>query len=236
MNDMDIQDLNELDHSLTLAINGSDSIFWDNVMYTVTNTFSWTIVIAFLLYIIFKNNSPKEALVVIITIALMIALADRLCSGLVKPGVGRWRPTQDPELMYMIDVVRDYRGGQFGFFSGHSCNTFCMAMFLSLLFRSAKVTWTLFFWAASTTFTRLYLGVHYLGDVTVGFFIGNTIGFLSYHIMNFVKARMNIRRNKFISMQFTSTSYLKADMDMFLAVVFLNYLLVIIIAMMLGID
>lgn len=236
MNDMDIQDLNELDHSLTLAINGSDSIFWDNVMYTVTNTFSWTIVIAFLLYIIFKNNSPKEAFVVIITIALMIALADRLCSGLVKPGVGRWRPTQDPELMYMVDVVRGYRGGSFGFFSGHSCNTFCMAMFLSLLFRSGKVACALFFWAATTTFTRLYLGVHYLGDVTVGFFIGNTIGCVSYYLMNMAKKKMNIVQNKFISMQFTSTSYLKSDMDMFLAVVFLNYMLVIIIAMILGID
>jgi len=233
---MSIQDLNELDHGLTLAINGSDSIFWDNVMYTVTNTFSWTIVIIFLLYIIFKNNSPKEALVVIITMILMIALADRLCSGFVKPAVGRWRPTQDPELMYLIDVVRGYRGGQFGFFSGHSCNTFCMATFLSLLFRNWKVTLTLFFWAATTTFTRLYLGVHYLGDVLVGFVIGITIGIVSYYLMNVAKTKMNIRQNKFISLQFTSSSYLKSDLNLFLAVVFLNYLFVIVIAMMLGID
>ncbi len=233
---MSLQELNELDHGLTLAINGSDSIFWDNVMYTVTNTFSWTLVIIALLYIIFKNNSPKEALVIFVSMVLMIAVADRLCSGFVKPAVGRWRPTQDPELMYMVDVVRGYRGGLYGFFSGHSCNTFCMAMFLSLLFKNWKLTLTLYFWAATTTFTRLYLGVHYLGDVTVGFLIGNTLGVLTYLLMNVVKVKMNIRRNKFISSQFTSSSYLKSDINLFLAVIYMNYVLVIIFSLLLGID
>lgn len=233
---MSLQELNELDHGLTLAINGSDSIFWDNVMYTVTNTFSWTLVIIALLYIIFKNNSPKEALVIFVSMVLMIAVADRLCSGFVKPAVGRWRPTQDPELMYMVDVVRGYRGGLYGFFSGHSCNTFCMAMFLSLLFKNWKLTLTLYFWAATTTFTRLYLGVHYLGDVTVGFLIGNTLGVLTYLLMNVVKVKMNIRRNKFISSQFTSSSYLKSDINLFLAVIYMNYVLVIIFSLFLGID
>ena len=96
----------ELDHQLTLALNGSDNLFWDNVMYTVTDTFSWSLVIVALLVIIFKNNSWKEALLIYVTIALLIIVADRICSGLVKPMVARWRPTQDPQLMYLLDVVR----------------------------------------------------------------------------------------------------------------------------------
>ena len=106
-------DINQLDHTLTLLINGSDSIFWDNVMYTVTNTFSWSMVIVALLVIIFKNNSIKNTLIILLTIALLIFVADRICSGLVKPMVARWRPAQDPQLMYMVDVVRGYRGGRF---------------------------------------------------------------------------------------------------------------------------
>ena len=180
---LQMHELNELDHQLTLAINGSDSIFWDNLMYTVTDTFSWTLVIIALLIIIFKNNTWKEAVMIYVTIALLIVVADRICSGLVKPMVERWRPTQDPQLMYLVDVVRDYRGGRFGFFSGHACNTMCVAMFLSWLFRSTKVTLTLFFWSLSTTFTRLYLGVHYLGDVCVGFTVGAILGILFYWLM-----------------------------------------------------
>lgn len=227
--------LNEIDHQLTLAINGSDSLFWDNVMYTVTDTFSWTLVIIVLLAIIFKNNTWKEALMVYVAMILLIVVADRICSGIVKPLVARWRPTQDPQLMYLVDVVRGYRGGRFGFFSGHACNTMCMAMFLSWLFRSTKVTLTLFFWSLSTTFTRLYLGVHYLGDVCVGFIVGAILGFGFYWLMeHYVHPR--IGKTRFISDQFTSSGYLKDDMDTFMAVVFFNYICVIIFAMTLGIG
>jgi len=227
--------LNEIDHQLTLAINGSDSLFWDNVMYTVTDTFSWTLVIIVLLAIIFKNNTWKEALMVYVAMILLIVVADRICSGIVKPLVARWRPTQDPQLMYLVDVVRGYRGGRFGFFSGHACNTMCMAMFLSWLFRSTKVTLTLFFWSLSTTFTRLYLGVHYLGDVCVGFIVGAILGFGFYWLMeHYVHPR--IGKTRFISDQFTSSGYLIDDMDTFMAVVFFNYICVIIFAMTLGIG
>ena len=227
--------LNEIDHQLTLAINGSDSLFWDNVMYTVTDTFSWTLVIIVLLAIIFKNNTWREALMVYVAMILLIVVADRICSGIVKPLVARWRPTQDPQLMYLVDVVRGYRGGRFGFFSGHACNTMCMAMFLSWLFRSTKVTLTLFFWSLSTTFTRLYLGVHYLGDVCVGFIVGAILGFGFYWLMErYVHPR--IGKTRFISDQFTSSGYLKDDMDTFMAVVFFNYICVIIFAMTLGIG
>lgn len=230
-----MNELNELDHQLTLAINGSDSLFWDNVMYTVTNTFSWSLVILTLLIIIFKNNSWKEALMVYLTIALLVFVADRICSGIVKPTVARWRPTQDPHLMYLVDVVRNYRGGKYGFFSGHACNTMCMAVFLSCLFRSSKVTLTLIFWSLTTTFTRLYLGVHYLGDVCVGFIVGIILGLLFYWLMeHYVHPKVGIKR--LISEQFTSSGYQKSDMNIFMTVIFFNYLCVIIFAMTLGIG
>lgn len=227
-------DINQLDHTLTLLINGSDSIFWDNVMYTVTNTFSWSMVIVALLVIIFKNNSIKNTLIILLTIALLIFVADRICSGLVKPMVARWRPAQDPQLMYMVDVVRGYRGGRFGFFSGHACNTMCMAVFLSMLFRSAKVTLVLIFWSLTTTFTRLYLGVHYLGDVCVGWWVGIILGLLFYYLMR--RFQRGDDRRSYISEQFTSTGYLKSDMDSFLTIIFFNYICVIIFAMTLGIG
>lgn len=230
-----MNEINELDHQLTLAINGSNSLFWDNVMYTITNTFSWSLVILVLLIIIFKNNTWKEAVMVYVTIALLIFVADRICSGMVKPMVARWRPTQDPQLMYLVDVVRDYRGGRFGFFSGHACNTMCVATFLAWLFRSPKVTVTLIFWSLTTTFTRLYLGVHYLGDVTVGFIIGAALGTLFYWLMeHFIHPRVGIKR--LISEQFTSSGYMKSDMDTFMGIIFFNYICVLIVAMTLGIG
>lgn len=226
-------DLNQLDHQLTLAINGSDSVFWDNVVYTVTNTFSWSLVIIALLYVIFRNNSLRDAIIIYVSIALLIFVADRVCSGIVKPTVARWRPTQDPHLMFLIDTVRDYRGGRFGFFSGHSCNTFCMATFFSLLFRSKKLALTLYLWAATTTFTRLYLGVHYLGDVTVGFFMGIFFGVLFYMLMLFLRKRYG-SSGKLISEQFTSSGFVRSDLNALMSVIAINYVLVFIYAMTTG--
>lgn len=232
---MDLTDLIKLDQQATLAINGSDSLFWDNVMYTVTNTFSWTLVIVTLFWVIFKNKKLKEALLVVLFMALLIAVADRLCSGWVKPTVARWRPTQDPQLMYLVDVVRGYRGGRFGFFSGHACNTMCMAVFISCLFRYWKLTLTLIFWSLTTTFTRLYLGVHYLGDVMVGWTVGVALGLIFYYIYYHFHS-VYIDSSRLISEQFTSSGYLKSDLDVLLTVIFANYILVIIFAMTLGIG
>ena len=230
---MDLNHLIQLDHEWTLALNGSDSIFWDNVMFTYTNTFSWTLVIITLLTIIFKNNTPQRGFIILLTMILLIAVADRLCSGLVKPLVARWRPTQDPELMYLVDIVRGYRGGRYGFFSGHACNTMCMATFLSWLFRYRNVTITLVFWSLSTTFTRIYLGVHHLGDILVGFTIGVLLGTAFYFLMTYLMKRYG-NSGKMISSSFTPTGYLVDDMHVLLTVIFANYILVTTFAMFLS--
>ena len=226
--------IQQLDQSITLALNGSDSLFWDNLMMCVTNTFSWSLIIIMLLVIFFRNNYVRDAFIILLTIGLMIFVADRLCSGLVKPMVARWRPTQDPEIMYLIDIVDGYRGGRFGFFSGHACNTFCMATFLSLLFRYKAVTFTLYFWSATTTFTRLYLGVHYFGDVTVGLIVGCLIGWGSYYLYD--KVMQRLQSSRLTSDQFTPTGYKKRDMNLFLAVVYFNYICVLLVSMIKGVG
>lgn len=223
----------ELDRDITLALNGSDNIFWDNIMITTTSTWSWTLVIIAMLIVMFKNNDIREFLLILISIALMITVADRVCSGLVKPMVARWRPTQDPQIMYMVDVVNGYRGGRFGFFSGHACNTFCVATFMSLLFRHKTTTVVFYLWAATTTFTRIYLGVHYFGDVTVGMLAGLFIGAAFYAIYDKLHDRLGSSRAS--SDKFTATGYLLTDLNAFLAVVFANYILVVLIAIARGV-
>ena len=136
---MDIQRLIGFDQELLLKLNGSDSLFWDGFMWISTNMLTWIPLAVVLLYVILKNNKIKEALVIIALLGVVIALADQISSGICKPYFTRFRPTQDPELMFQIDIVNGYRGGIYGFISSHAANTFGVAVFLSLIFKSGSL-------------------------------------------------------------------------------------------------
>lgn len=61
----DLQQLIEVDKNLLLALNGSDSLFWDGFMWTVTKTATWIPALLTLLYVIFKNNRLNQSLVLL---------------------------------------------------------------------------------------------------------------------------------------------------------------------------
>ena len=225
--------ITDIDRDLTLALNGSESMFWNNLMTIFTNTFSWSLLIVMLLYIFFRNNSPKDAIIILLTIAMLVFVMDRFCSGFVKPTVARWRPSCDPDIMYLVDVVNNYRSHKYGFFSGHASNTMCVAMFLSWLFRYRKLSILLFVWSSFASYTRIYLGVHYVGDILVGTAAGLLVGYLFYRLYFYLFQRnQQIYRD---SEQYTVTGYLKKDLDLFFCVILFNYLLLIIISLFLGI-
>ena len=157
---MDIQQLIGFDQELLLKLNGSDSLFWDGFMWIATNIRTWIPMAIVLLYVIFKNNKVKESLLILALLAIVVILTDQISSGLCKPYFARFRPTQDPQLMYMIDIVNGYRGGMYGFTSSHAANTFGVAVFVSLIIRSWSLAGSLFVWASLNAFSRIYLGDH----------------------------------------------------------------------------
>ncbi len=224
---MDIQQLIEADQQLLLNLNGSDSLFWDGFMWIATSTVVWIPVALMLLYVIFKNNKAPEALFIVLMLAAVITLADQFASGFCKPFFARFRPTQDPELMYMIDIVNGYRGGRYGFISSHAANTVAVAMFVSLLVRRTSLTLMLFSWAALNAFTRIYLGVHYPGDILFGTLDGLLVGGLVYLLYYYIEKRA-FRKPRFISNQYTASGYLISDVQWLIAVLLGTYFYIVV--------
>ena len=173
---MDTNILIEIDKYLLLALNGSDSLFWDGCMKIYTTIAIWIPLLLLLMYILIKNNSFKDFLLLVLVIAAVVGCTDFISSGICKPFFERWRPTYDPELMYLVDVVDEIRGGKYGFTSSHAANSFGIATFLLLLVKNRAFSISLIIWAAMNAFTRIYLGVHYPGDILAGTFIGVTVG------------------------------------------------------------
>lgn len=175
--------LTHLDQILTLALNGSSSLYLDALAMTSTKTLTWIPLALLLLYVIIRNNDLRAVVSIVLGIALCILVADQVASGIFKPLIARYRPTQDPQLMYMVDVVNGYRGGRYGFFSSHAANTMSVAIFLSLLIRRRSLTLWLLSWSLLNCWTRVYLGVHYVGDLTVGILWGVVVGWSVYRLL-----------------------------------------------------
>lgn len=170
-----LETLRHIDQTLTLFLNGSQSLFLDGVAATATQTATWIPVAVVLLYVLIRNNNLRAVGTILLAIALSILLADQGASSVCKPLFGRLRPTHEPSIMYAIDVVNGYRGGKFGFISSHAANTFAVATLLTLLVRGRRLAIVLFGWALLNCWTRVYLGVHYVGDLASGAMWGTLV-------------------------------------------------------------
>lgn len=219
---MDLDALIELDRQLLLLLNGSSSLYLDGLVKTLTTAFTWVPLYVSLFYLVLKNNETvSQILFVVACVGLCLLFTGTVDDTVVKPLVARWRPTHDPVIGSMVDVVNSYRGGNYGFFSAHACNTFSIAVFFCWLVRSRLLSFALVAWSLVNCWTRLYLGVHFPGDILCGLTWGAVVAslvYLFYYRMN----RHRSLRKRLISSQYTRTAYLRADIDIVISVLVLT--------------
>lgn len=208
----------DLDRWLLLQVNGSSSLYLDGFVHILTTAATWIPLYIALFFMVMKNNSTMRSIALILcSAALCYLLAGAVDDGLVKPLVARWRPTHDPVIGWQVDVVNGYRGGNYGFFSAHASNTFSIAVFFSLLVRSRLLTVALVSWSLVNCWTRLYLGVHFPGDILCGLIWGGIVGTLVFFLYQRIQLRYN-HSGRYISSQYTSAGYQRIDVDVVVAV------------------
>ena len=151
-----METLIELDKQLLLTLNGSESLYYDMLMRTLTNAWTWVPLYISLFYIVLKNNENVQKILLVVACAgLCVLLAGTVDDAIVKPLVARWRPTHDPQIGLSVDIVDGYRGGRYGFFSAHASNTFSIAIFFCWLVRSRLLSLALVLWSLLNCWTRL---------------------------------------------------------------------------------
>ena len=217
-----ITTLESIDKQLLLDINGSDSLYLDRVVRTLTHGATWIPLYLSLFYIVLKNNdSFRHVFYVLGAVGLGYILAGAVDDGIVKPLVARWRPTHDPEIGLLVDIVDGYRGGRYGFFSAHASNTFCVAVLFCWIVRSRLLSIVLVAWSLLNCWTRMYLGVHFPGDILVGLLWGGTVATCVYYLYYRMTRDMTSGR-RLIYTHYTATGYLRTDGDIPVCVIVLT--------------
>lgn len=182
-------DLLALDQEITLAINGWNSPFADEFFFIFTRTDVWLTLLIVLLLVLWRECGWRNALMLLVGLALCVFLSDQFCS-IIKHFVCRLRPTHEPELDGLVHIVHDYTGGAYGFCSAHAANTVAVVVFSSLLLRRTPYAVAMASWSVLSMWSRMYLGVHYLGDIVAGALLGAAIAVGIYYLYRFVVRKM----------------------------------------------
>lgn len=178
-----LQYLGDVDTQLFLALNGLHNGFWDCFMMIYSWRLAWIPLYASFLYVMLRNFPLRVNLACILLIVIIVTICDQTASTLLKPLVERMRPSNpDNPISPLVHVVAGYRGGSYGFPSSHAANAWGMAFYAAYLARRSKLTSFLVVWAFVMSYSRIYLGVHYVGDILVGIFIGFLTATISYFI------------------------------------------------------
>ena len=173
----------EGDSSILLAVNGMHSSYFDTFMWLCSRKFEWIPFYLSILYVLFRIFNWRVVLYSLVAMGVILLLTDAVSSHFIRPVVARLRPSNlENPISEMIHIVDNHRGGRYGFPSSHASNSWGLVFFVGLLLRRRLLTTFLACWALLLCYSRLYLGVHYPGDLLAGMMLGAVVASVVYYV------------------------------------------------------
>jgi undecaprenyl-diphosphatase len=166
-----------LDEKWLLWLNSLGGKSLDPAMVFISEVYVWVPLYALLIFVLFKKFPTSDALFYLALVIVGVLLTDQISVHAFKEVFQRPRPCHQDHLIGTLRIV-DGCGGAYGFVSSHAANTFGLATLLGKILRT-KFKWVspaLLIWAAVVSYSRIYLGVHFPGDVLGGAILGMAIG------------------------------------------------------------
>lgn len=181
-----MEQLVEIDQEVFLFLNNLGTPVWDRFWNIVTDKFTSIPFYGLLLYLLYRGIGLKKTLITLLFVAGLITFTDQLAN-LFKHGLERPRPCRQEGVMEMARYVA-VRCGRYGFFSAHAASSAALTVFLGTILRQYWKGSLLVMagWALLVSYSRIYVGVHYPGDILVGWFFGILLGWLFYKLWKLV--------------------------------------------------
>lgn len=179
-----------IDHAIFHFINDSIAnpiLNWIMPIVTNENNIAIPLVLFWLWLLFYKGKRGKIAAVLLL---LTVILTDVIAAQIIKPWIGRIRPSHT-----MLDNINLLvsRGGKYGFVSNHAANTMAAATIIGYFYKKWKsVVITI---SIIVGFSRVYVGVHYPFDVIGGWLFGYALAWVILSIWVILKIR-EIKRGR----------------------------------------
>lgn len=183
--------LASFDQYILLAINSYHCEFLDPIISLLSrNRLIWLPVYLLITFGMIKTMGWKIGLLFVVGCIIAIGLSDFTCASIIRPWVQRLRPSNpDNPVSDLVHIVNGYRSSRYTFPSCHAANSFAIATFVAVTMRRRWITISIFCWAIFLSYTRLYLGVHYPGDLLVGASVGSAIAYGVYIAVRYARQR-----------------------------------------------
>ena len=176
---MALEEIIQLDKNLFLFLNGLGSPTWDGFWMFITNKWGSIPLYVLLLILSFYFFGWRKTLLILVVVALLITTTDQLAN-FFKYGIGRLRPCHGEQVFELMRLVKRSCGGKYGYFSAHAANSMAVASFFSFMLgpKLRWMPWVLIVWGLLVGYSRIYIGVHFPGDVLTGILIGVFFGWI----------------------------------------------------------
>jgi len=185
-----IELIKSLDIILLDLINGTGRPFLDPIMIFLSNKYVWIPLYMYLIFFLYTYYG-KYFWIPLLFILISLTLSDQFTSSFMKPYFQRLRPCLDENINIFIEVVKGC-GGKYGFASSHAANSMGLAVFYLMILKRKKIlSYCILTWASLVGYSRVYLGVHYPGDIIVGFLVGSFFGYLCYLMCRLILTRLS---------------------------------------------
>lgn len=182
-----MEELIQLDKAIFLYLNNLGSARWDGLWLIITKQLYWTPIFLIIFYFIIKKIGWKQFGFVVLFLAVLILVTDQM-TNLFKYSFERLRPCNDPSLEGQMRSVLVRKS--FSFFSGHASNSMATTTFIFLLFRKYfKYSFLLFLFPLIFAYSRIYLGLHFPGDILTGYLFGLFLGTFFYRLYKIMQPK-----------------------------------------------
>ena len=184
--------LDRIDRAVLLWVHDHHNDIFDLIMPIITDADNWVLpILVLIFYLGFKGEKRGKITLVLLIFAL--ALTDSICAQLLKPFFERIRPSHlDLDGLQLLV----FKGGKWSMPSNHAANIFTFAVILSYFYEKYKMP--LFLLAYLIAFSRIYVGVHYPGDVIIGSIFGYALGWMVLTLWVILKMRELKRRQSWV--------------------------------------